>query len=171
MGAFEAVSLSTARKCDPSPAPGPPALDTDLLNWTTLVGGGSGVGVATFAGYDATDRFLIFHSADAPLLPALSTLALRESDIGCRIVIAYESGDTHRPVIVGRLQARPAAESSTVRLDGDRLLLQAEREIELRCGDASIVLTRAGKVLIKGAYVLSRSKGANRVKGAYVDIN
>jgi hypothetical protein len=41
----------------------------------------------------------------------------------------------------------------------------------LRCGESSIVLTRAGKVLIKGNYVLSRSRGANRIKGAYVDIN
>ena len=41
----------------------------------------------------------------------------------------------------------------------------------LRCGDASITLTRAGKVLIKENYVLSRSRGCNKIKGAAVDIN
>ena len=50
-------------------------------------------------------------------------------------------------------------------------MLTAEREIVLKCGEASITLTRAGKVLIKGTYVLSRSSGYNKIKGAAVDIN
>ena len=58
-----------------------------------------------------------------------------------------------------------------VRIDGERLVLQAEREIELRCGDASLVLTRAGKVILRGNYVVSRSRGVNKIKGAWVDIN
>jgi hypothetical protein len=49
--------------------------------------------------------------------------------------------------------------------------VSAEREIVLRCGDASITLTRAGKVIIKGRYVVSRSTGYNKIKGATVDIN
>ena len=36
---------------------------------------------------------------------------------------------------------------------------------------SGITLTRAGKVLITGGYVSSRSKGVNRVKGASVQIN
>jgi len=41
----------------------------------------------------------------------------------------------------------------------------------LRCGDASITLTRAGKVVIQGNYILSRSSGYNKIKGAAIDIN
>ena len=44
-------------------------------------------------------------------------------------------------------------------------------QIVLRCGEASITLTRAGKVLIRGAYVLSRSSGTNRIQGGSVEIN
>ena len=51
------------------------------------------------------------------------------------------------------------------------MLLTAGREIVLRCGEASITLTRAGKVLIRGTYILTRSSGANRIKGAAVEIN
>ncbi len=58
-----------------------------------------------------------------------------------------------------------------MRVDGDRYLIRAEREIVLQCGDSSITLTRAGKVLIKGNYVVSYSTGYNRIKGATVDIN
>lgn len=59
----------------------------------------------------------------------------------------------------------------TVTVDGERVVLHGAKQVELRCGEASIVLTAAGKILIRGTYVLSRSSGANRIKGAFVDIN
>jgi len=59
----------------------------------------------------------------------------------------------------------------SVQSDDNRLVLSAEREIVLKCGNASITLTRAGKVLINGTYVVSRSSGYNKIKGAAVDIN
>jgi hypothetical protein len=56
-------------------------------------------------------------------------------------------------------------------VDGKRFVFTAEDEIVLRCGRASITLTRAGKVLIRGAYLLNRSSGVNRIKGGSVQIN
>ena len=47
----------------------------------------------------------------------------------------------------------------------------ASREIVLQCGRASIVLTRAGKVLVRGAYLSLRSSGMHRITGASVQIN
>jgi hypothetical protein len=41
----------------------------------------------------------------------------------------------------------------------------------LHCGKASITLTRAGKVIIRGEYVLARSSGVNRIVGGSVQIN
>ena len=49
--------------------------------------------------------------------------------------------------------------------DGQRLVVSAKEQIVLKCGKASITLTKAGKVLIQGAYVLSRSSGVNRGEG------
>ncbi len=40
---------------------------------------------------------------------------------------------------------------ATATADGERLVLTAEKEIVLECGKASITLTRAGKILIRGA--------------------
>jgi hypothetical protein len=126
--------------------------------------------VGVFAGFDGEGRFQIdVDDAAAPIV-ALSTMALAEHDIGTPVVVAYESVGDRRPVILGRAHARRST-ASTVHVDGDRVVIGAEREIELRCGDASIVLTRAGKLLIRGNYVISRSRGANKVKGAVVDIN
>jgi hypothetical protein len=70
--------------------------------------------------------------------------------------------------------AMPQAASALHReaeADGERLVLTADKEIVLRCGEASITLTKAGKILIKGAYVLSRSSGTNRIQGGSVEIN
>ena len=80
----------------------------------------------------------------------------------------FEAGDPARPVVAGRL-LRP--EPVAVERDGERLELTAEREIVLRCGQASITLTRAGKVLIRGAYIFSRSTGVNKIKGGSVQLN
>lgn len=142
----------------------------ELLQWMRLVG--AGVAQARFSGFDAGHRFLVT-TADSHTQAAASTIGLGTADIGAQVVVAWEGGDANRPIIIGRLRQRSeeTTAATAVRVDGDRLVLQADREIELRCGQSSIVLTRAGKVLIRGSYVLSRSRGANRIKGAYVDIN
>jgi len=101
----------------------------------------------------------------------VSTIALTAADAGARVAVAYADGDSGRVIIVGRLRERAAQAVSGMTVDGERVVIRAERDIELRCGDASIVLTRSGKVLIHGNFVLSRSRGANRIKGAFVDIN
>jgi hypothetical protein len=41
----------------------------------------------------------------------------------------------------------------------------------LRCGKASITLTKAGKVLVQGTYVSHRSSGVIRIKGGAVQLN
>ena len=134
--------------------------------------GGEGVSIATFTGFNNIDQFLVALSDEIEPLPALSTLRLTESDIGEQVVVAFERNKVRSPIIIGLLQERKQpSKQAALKLDGERLTLKAEREIEFRCGDASIVLTKAGKVLIKGNYVLTRSRGANKIKGAYVDIN
>jgi len=55
--------------------------------------------------------------------------------------------------------------------DGERMIVSAKEQLVLRCGKARITLTRAGKVLIEGAYISSRSSGVNRMKGGSVQLN
>jgi hypothetical protein len=51
------------------------------------------------------------------------------------------------------------------------MIVGAKEQLVLRCGKASITLTKAGKVLIQGAYVSNRSSGVLRLKGGSVNIN
>ncbi|MCQ6256682.1 DUF6484 domain-containing protein [Pseudomonas sp. Q11] len=122
-------------------------------------------------------------NADAPVvafpgcpddtgLAARTTTPLSREDIGAQVALMFEAGDPARPLVIGRIQRLPQTTTPAVAdLDGERLEFTAEREIVLRCGKASITLTREGKVLIRGAYLSSRSSGVNRIKGGSVQIN
>lgn len=64
-----------------------------------------------------------------------------------------------------------AREPTTVEVDGQRVEIEGHDEIVLRCGQASITLRRNGRLIIRGTYVETRSKGVNRIKGGSVQIN
>jgi len=107
---------------------------------------------------------------DGRVEQARTVILLKAADLGREALLVFAEGDTQGPVIIGLLE--PVAGAGPVaRLDGGRLVVSAEREVVFECGEASITLTRAGKVLIRGTYVLSRSSGVNRIKGGSVQIN
>jgi len=106
------------------------------------------------------------------LVAARSLVAVSETDTGREVALIFEDGDSSRPIVLGFLQA--SADPLPVRqvkLDDETLVLTAKKEVVIQCGKASITLTNAGKVLIRGAYLLSRSSGVNRIKGGSVQIN
>jgi hypothetical protein len=113
------------------------------------------------------------------VIPARATIPIRRDMVGSDVAVLFDEGNPMQPIIVGviqtaRLGARAAEASApvlSIEADDDRFVVNAEREIILRCGDASITLTRAGKIIIKGNYILSRSTGSNKIKGAAIDIN
>jgi hypothetical protein len=41
----------------------------------------------------------------------------------------------------------------------------------LRCGEASISLSRDGKVVIRGRHIVSHASGVNRIRGGSVELN
>jgi hypothetical protein len=104
------------------------------------------------------------------------------------VVLLFENQDPERPIVVGviapdpgavllgSLLRAPAAAATPAcpveaRLDGKRVVLEAEQEVVLRCGEASITLRRDGKVVLRGAYVETTAKGLNRIRGGSVKIN
>ena len=115
-------------------------------------------------------------------LAAISTETLGEQNIGHEVALGFVDGDPALPIILGLIQKTvsqeqaakqevPQDQSVNVQLDGERLTLSADREIVLKCGKSSITLTRAGKVILKGAYLSTHSTGMNRIKGGSVQIN
>lgn len=132
--------------------------------------------IATLIGFENGQPIVDFSAnRHGKRLMAMTGVPLKVTDIGRQVTLAFADGDPQKPVILNLLIA-PTGDGSQqtavdIRLDGEKLLLTANREIVLRCGEASITLTAAGKLLLKGSYVLSRSSGYNKIKGAAVDIN
>lgn len=111
-------------------------------------------------------------------MPARTTIDLHAPHIGALVVLMFERGDAARPIVIGVLRgsttAWPLADPPArveVDADGQRMMLSARAQLVLRCGKASITLTKAGKVLVEGSYLLSRSSGVNRIKGGSVQLN
>jgi hypothetical protein len=108
---------------------------------------------------------------------ARSTLHVRGEHVGRDIALMFENGDPRHPILMG-LMARNDGWSSSdqsgkveIDADGESLVVNAKEQLVLRCGSASITLTRSGKVLVQGTYISSRSSGVNRIKGGSVQLN
>jgi hypothetical protein len=117
------------------------------------------------------------HQPGSAAVRAHTGVDLHGAHIGAPVVLMFEHGDPCRPIVIGVLRGRtgwpierPPGQVE-VDTDGERMIVSAREQLVLRCGKASLTLTKAGKVLIEGSYVLSRSTGVNRVKGGSVQLN
>ncbi len=85
------------------------------------------------------------------------------------VLVVDDRGDHRTPIIIGVVADR-AVETASGAVPA-RLELEALDGLVLRCGEATITLTKQGKIVIDGAYVASKSTGVNAIKGAAVRIN
>jgi hypothetical protein len=141
-------------------------LSTGSLAIGRLVALADGVPLVTFSGQPGTAA-----------VSARSVVDLYGSHIGRDVVLGFEGGDIARPIVLGVMHGghewpfenKPA--SVEVVGDGQRLIVTARDQLVLRCGKASITLTKEGKVLIDGAYISSNSSGVVRLRGGSVQLN
>lgn len=139
-----------------------------------------GVVIGTLLGFkdDATTPLVIYPGQPGTAaLAAGSVLDLHGAHIGKAVVLQFERGDPTRPIVMGLLRqgaAWPLPERPAqvdVDVDGERLVVTAKEQLVLKCGKASITLTKSGKVLVQGTYVSNRSSGVLRIKGGSVQLN
>jgi Domain of unknown function (DUF6484) len=111
-------------------------------------------------------------------IPTLATACYDVESTGRDVALMFISGDPTRPLAIGLVRhpaeanaASECAPASRPNQPPDCITFSAAREIVLQCGRAKIVLTQAGKLLLRGAYVSSRSSGMQRITGASVHIN
>ena len=140
-----------------------------------------------------------YNNANTPVV-AISSIGLKPGQTGRQVALLFVDGDFDKPMIMGLIhsqldeiienfelslpeseQADPVQTESELEkvsskkddayLDGKRVVLEGKEEIVLKCGEASITLTKAGKILIRGKYLLNRSTGVNRIMGGSVQVN
>jgi hypothetical protein len=138
-----------------------------------------GVVIGLFLSMDSDGLPLIAYpgNPDETAISARSTVTMQRDDIGCEVALLFEGGDPRMPLIIGKIQHVEAEEKvqkdkfANAEIDGENIVLSAKQNITLKCGRASITLTKSGKIILRGAYLLSRSSGVNRIKGGSVQIN
>lgn len=107
-------------------------------------------------------------------LKAGTLAALDAGRLGQSVALGFEAGDPRRPLILGFLlspETPATAPPLEARLDQKRVVLEAEQEIELRCGESAIILTADGRVTIRGTYVTSQASATQRILGGSVNLN
>ena len=133
--------------------------------------------LGTLTGIDEAGSPLVDFPGNIKGVPivALTTAVCDAAAVGRGVALLFADGDPARPVILGLIHAPVEGTAATplpeAVVDGERVVISAQREIVLTCGKASIILTRAGKIILRGTYLLSRSSGVNRIKGGSVQIN
>lgn len=144
----------------------------------------NGVVIGTLSSIKENGQVMVHYPGipgDEPV-SAITTEELSADNIDNDIALGFVNGNPVKPVILGLIQKTTNVSELTfkpendeqivdVKLDGEKLTLSAEKEIVLKCGKSSITLTRAGKVIVKGAYISHHSSGVNRIKGGSVQIN
>lgn len=96
-----------------------------------------------------------------------------------RRALALRTADaTPRWMLVGLVRERVSAKAREARkgalevtIDGETLRFDAEDRIELRCGKSSLLLRADGRVELSGVYVVHKSRGPMKVKGATIALN
>lgn len=103
--------------------------------------------------------------------------------VGAEVLLTFEGSDPALPIVMGiirstlRPRQRPPEVALTtegvkdVLVDGRRLVFEAEQEIVLRCGKSTIVLTRDGRMLLRGEHLTSHATSTNKIKGGSVSLN
>jgi hypothetical protein len=145
-----------------------------------------GIVVAQLVGHaDGGEPVVDFAANPSPTpLPARSIAALGPELVGRDVAVMFEQGNARRPIIMG-VMADVSAHRVTIDVpderrqsddelreeDDEQIVLTLDKRLVVRCGKASLILTPAGKIIVRGEYVLTRAKGVNRIQGGSVQIN
>jgi len=131
-------------------------------------------------------------------ITAITTLVLKAHHVSRQVALLFNKADLSQPIVIGLIhsplqamldnfqqnqestsnikeskQVELAAnlDADNVSVDGKTITFEAKDKMVFKCGQSSITLTKEGKVLIRGKYLLNRSSGVNRIMGGSVQVN
>ena len=133
----------------------------------------TGISLATLTALnpDGSAEFAI--DGLATVRAAHSLIPLDARQLGCTVALSFDQGNIATPIVLGLVgcPASNAISAPELRVDGQRVVIEAEQEIELRCGEAAIVLGADGHIQLRGTYITSQASATQRILGGSVNVN
>jgi hypothetical protein len=132
-----------------------------------------GVVIGLLIGFEEGAPLVVFvGNPREEAVKARSLATLNGDAIGAEVALIFEGGDPGRPLVVGRIVAPARRQVPTqAEREGETMMITAENRIELRCGRASIIMEKDGRISIRGGQLVSQASGVNRIRGAAVHLN
>lgn len=137
-----------------------------------------GIRLGSLQGFDGQGRARVqIDGLARPQTCVGALVRLQTQDIGRRVALGFENGLAHCPIILGLL----AETAATVQITGaqpvnierhpERTVIEADGELELRCGEAVILLQADGSIQLRGIHITSHASASQRIRGGSVQIN
>jgi hypothetical protein len=147
----------------------------ELSSLAALVGVGAPVARGVILELHEEGEILVEVAADPPLRLLCDFLQTSDTPSlvlqpGQRVLVCLPRNLEEKGCVLGRIGTYVAPEPAEPP-DTDRVLVEADKELVLKCGEASVTLTERGQILIKGKDVVSRASRNQRIKGGSVQIN
>jgi hypothetical protein len=131
-----------------------------------------GVVIGVFLGFGEDLPLVVFPgNPKETAIPARSLAELTSDMIGAEVALLFQEGDPARPLIVGRIVDPARKTSVQIVRDGEKVRIVGDERIELRCGKATIIMEKDGRITIRGTYVTSHASATNRIRGGSVNLN
>ena len=131
-----------------------------------------GVAIGVLMGFDGDAPLVVFPgNPREAAVPARSIAPVNYAMIGAEVALMFEGGDPLRPLIVGRLVEPARGAPPQVFRDGEVVRVTGGERIELRCGSASLIMEKDGRITLRGTRLVSHASGTNRIRGGSVQLN
>lgn len=133
-----------------------------------------GVVIGVFLGFGEEGAPLVVFAGnpEETALAARSLSELSSDMVGKEVALLFQEGDPRKPLIIGRIvEPAQAAPPPHIVRDGDCVRIMADTRLELRCGDARIILDADGDITIRGGRLVSHASGANIIRGGSINLN
>jgi hypothetical protein len=131
-----------------------------------------GVVIGVFLGFGEDSPLVVFPgNPKETAIPARSLAELTSDMIGAEVALLFQEGDPARPLIVGRIVDPARKTQVQIVRDGEKVRIVGDERIELRCGKATIIMEKDGRITIRGTYVTSHASATNRIRGGSVNLN
>ncbi len=149
--------------------------------------------IGTLVGIDENGQALVDfpQNPSSTTISAMSTMPVTHQHTSRQVALLFNQGDLSQPIIMGiihsplqsmldnfgqhsqteKVELAAELNINDVKVEGDKVTFEAQEEMVFKCGESSITLTKSGKVLIRGKYLLNRSSGVNRIMGGSVQVN